>query len=85
MPLLVQCFNLGTTGAQQSGDMLQDLKTGHLLNASPRDQFYAQLLGSLLSCFVTISAYALFTSAYTVRVSGNGIGIAPPQTLTHEV
>eukprot|EP01138_Halocafeteria_seosinensis_P010339 gb/GECG01010557.1/.p1 GENE.gb/GECG01010557.1/~~gb/GECG01010557.1/.p1 ORF type:complete len:748 (+),score=55.69 gb/GECG01010557.1/:1-2244(+) len=30
-------------GAQQAGDMMQDLKTGHLLKASPRAQFLAQV------------------------------------------
>ena len=34
-------------GASQAGDMMQDLKTGHLLGASPRKQFIAQLLASV--------------------------------------
>lgn len=29
-----------------------DLKTGHLLEASPKAQFYGQLIGSFVSVFV---------------------------------
>jgi uncharacterized oligopeptide transporter (OPT) family protein len=45
---------------------MQDLKTGHLLHASPRAQFYAQLIGSSLSIIVTSTAYSLYTRAYTI-------------------
>jgi OPT family oligopeptide transporter len=53
-------------GAQQSGDLMQDLKTGHLLRASPRAQFFGQLIGSFFSVFVTVGAYALYTMAWPV-------------------
>ncbi|KZT42258.1 oligopeptide transporter [Sistotremastrum suecicum HHB10207 ss-3] len=53
-------------GAQQAGDLMQDLKTGHLLRASPRAQFYGQLIGSALSIFVTTTAFSLYTRAYTI-------------------
>ena len=53
-------------GAQQAGDLLQDLKTGHLLGASPRAQFYGQMFGSALSIFVTATAYTLYTRAYPI-------------------
>ncbi|KAG8906328.1 hypothetical protein FRB99_007108 [Tulasnella sp. 403] len=53
-------------GAQQAGDLMQDLKTGHLLHASPRAQFYGQLIGSSLSIFVSATAYQLYTRAYTI-------------------
>ena len=33
---------LAEAGAMQAGDLLQDLKAGHLLHASPRAQFYGQ-------------------------------------------
>jgi uncharacterized oligopeptide transporter (OPT) family protein len=45
---------------------MQDLKTGHLLHASPRAQFYGQLIGSSLSIPVTATAYNLYTRAYTI-------------------
>lgn len=31
---------------------MQDLKTGHLLGASPKAQFYGQMIGSLASSFI---------------------------------
>ncbi|KAJ8588465.1 OPT superfamily oligopeptide transporter [Rhizopogon salebrosus TDB-379] len=53
-------------GAQQAGDLMQDLKTGHLLRASPRAQFYGQLIGSSLSIIVSTTAYTLYQRAYTI-------------------
>ncbi|CDO74303.1 hypothetical protein BN946_scf184839.g8 [Trametes cinnabarina] len=53
-------------GAQQAGDLMQDLKTGHLIHASPRAQFYGQLIGSCLSIVVTTTAYSLYQSAYEI-------------------
>jgi len=45
---------------------MQDLKTGHLIHASPRAQFYGQLVGSALSILVTTTAYTLYTRAYAI-------------------
>ncbi|KAJ3479059.1 hypothetical protein NLI96_g9321 [Meripilus lineatus] len=53
-------------GAQQAGDLMQDLKTGHLIRASPRAQFYGQIIGSCLSIVVTATAYTLYTRAYQI-------------------
>ncbi|KAK7678572.1 hypothetical protein QCA50_018444 [Cerrena zonata] len=53
-------------GAQQAGDLMQDLKTGHLIRASPRAQFYGQLIGSSLSIIVTATAYTLYNRAYQI-------------------
>ncbi|KAF8558162.1 OPT superfamily oligopeptide transporter [Imleria badia] len=53
-------------GAQQAGDLMQDLKTGHLIHASPRAQFYGQLIGSSLSIIVSASAYTLYQRAYSI-------------------
>jgi len=57
---------ISEAGAQQAGDLMQDLKTGHLLRASPRAQFYAQLIGSFFSVFFTVAAYQLYSSAYQI-------------------
>ena len=46
--------------------MMQDFKTAHLLGVSPRAQFYAMLLGSGASVFVSVAAYALYTAAWEV-------------------
>ncbi|KIK63019.1 hypothetical protein GYMLUDRAFT_41321 [Collybiopsis luxurians FD-317 M1] len=53
-------------GAQQAGDLMQDLKTGHLLGAAPRALFYGQLIGSVVSIFVTTTAYSLYMRAYPI-------------------
>lgn len=50
----------------RAGDLMQDLKTGHLLHASPRAQFYGQLIGSSLSIIVSATAYDLYQKAYTI-------------------
>ncbi|KAK5583572.1 hypothetical protein RB653_005169 [Dictyostelium firmibasis] len=53
-------------GSQQAGDMMQDLKTGHLIKASPRVQFYGQLIGSFFSILFAVVAYELYSYAYTI-------------------
>ncbi|TFK20290.1 oligonucleotide transporter [Coprinopsis marcescibilis] len=53
-------------GAQQAGDLMQDLKTGHLVHASPRAQFYGQLIGSSVSIVVTTTAFTLYKRAYQI-------------------
>ncbi|KAK2460316.1 hypothetical protein APHAL10511_007705 [Amanita phalloides] len=53
-------------GAQQAGDLMQDLKTGHLCHASPRAQFFGQLIGSSVSILVTTIAYTLYNRAYVI-------------------
>ncbi|MCY4595242.1 MAG: OPT/YSL family transporter [Bryobacterales bacterium] len=51
-------------GASQAADMMQDLKTGRLVGASPRRQFIAQLWGIGAGVLFCIPAYLLVTSAY---------------------
>ena len=53
-------------GALQAGDMLQDLKTGHLLGASPKAQFWGQMIGSVVGAVVSAVVYKLYTNVYTV-------------------
>ena len=53
-------------GASQAGDMMQDLKTGHLLGASPRHQFKAQLVGIAAGVLSCVPVYALFDAAYDI-------------------
>lgn len=45
---------------------MQDLKTGHLCHASPRAQFYGQIIGSTVSILVTTTAYMLYNRAYAI-------------------
>lgn len=51
-------------GASQAADMMQDLKTGYLLGASPRKQFLAQLVGISTGVLLVVPVYYLFTTAY---------------------
>ena len=57
---------ISESGALQAGDLLQDLKTGHLLGASPKAQFYGQLIGSAVGAVVSASVYKLYTRVYQI-------------------
>lgn len=57
---------LSESGALQAGDLMQDLKTGHLLGASPKAQFYGQLVGSAVGAVVSAVVYKLYTRVYQV-------------------
>ncbi|PYH79183.1 OPT superfamily oligopeptide transporter [Aspergillus uvarum CBS 121591] len=54
------------SGALQAGDMMQDLKTGHLLGASPKAQFYGQMIGSLIGAVLSTAVYKMYVSVYEV-------------------
>ncbi|GFF69364.1 putative oligopeptide transporter YGL114W [Aspergillus udagawae] len=54
------------SGALQAGDMMQDLKTGHLLGASPKAQFYGQIIGSLVGAVLSTAVYRMYVSVYQV-------------------
>lgn len=45
---------------------MQDLKTGHLLGASPKAQFYGQLIGSLFGAVVSTAVYKMYIKVYEV-------------------
>lgn len=53
-------------GAQQAGDLMQDLKTGHLLGASPKAQFIAQYIGATWSIVLSSLVYKLYNKIYTI-------------------
>lgn len=53
-------------GAAQAGDMMHDLKTGHMLGASPYKQFKAQCVGIFVGMLVCIPVYKLFDAAYVI-------------------
>ncbi|VVT43672.1 uncharacterized protein SAPINGB_P000092 [Magnusiomyces paraingens] len=53
-------------GAQQAGDLMQDLKTGHLIGASPRAQFIAQVIGSIWSVILSAIVYRLYDTVYKI-------------------
>jgi OPT family oligopeptide transporter len=53
-------------GALQAGDLMQDLKTGHLLGAAPNAQFWGGVIGSAVGAIVSALIYRLYTSVYEV-------------------
>ena len=53
-------------GAQQAGDLMQDLKTGHLCGVSLRAQFLGQCLGSVFSAAAAVAAFNVFDAAFGV-------------------
>lgn len=53
-------------GAQQAGDLMQDLKTGHLIGADPKAQFIAQMIGSGWSVILSALVYRLYDSIYEI-------------------
>lgn len=54
------------SGASQAADMMQDLKTGHMLGANPYKQLKAQCIGIFFGILFAIPIYKLFDSAYTI-------------------
>ncbi len=46
--------------------MMQDLKTGKLLGATPRKQFIAQLIGVAAGVLIVVPIYILFDKAYQI-------------------
>lgn len=57
---------IAEAGAQQAGDLMQDLKTGHLIGASPQAQFVAQLIGTIYSVFLSSIMYKVYNSVYEI-------------------
>ncbi|KAG0151242.1 hypothetical protein CROQUDRAFT_712984 [Cronartium quercuum f. sp. fusiforme G11] len=55
---------LAGAAANQTTDMVGDLRTGHLLGASPTSQFYAQLIGAFFSIILAPTLFILFAQAY---------------------
>ena len=49
-------------GALQAGDLMQDLKTGHLLGAAPVAQFWGQVIGATVGAVVSAFIYRLYTA-----------------------
>ena len=57
---------ISEAAALQAGDMAQDLKAGHLMGASPKAQFYGQLIGSVVGAFTSAIVYRLYTNIYKI-------------------
>lgn len=57
---------ISSAGASQAGDMMQDLKTGRMLGASPRKQIIAQCIGIAAGIPVATGVFFLFNEAYEI-------------------
>jgi OPT family oligopeptide transporter len=57
---------LSESGALQAGDLMQDLKTGHLIGAAPSAQFYGQIIGSAVGAVISAAVYKLYTRVYDI-------------------
>lgn len=60
---------VSASAASQAVDMVSDLKTGHLIGASPKAQFYGQAVGSLIGAIIGLGFWKIFTLAYPCIVS----------------
>ena len=54
---------IACAAAAQASDLTGDLKTGHLIGAKPIAQYFAQLCGAFVSCFLSVAFFILFTTA----------------------
>ena len=57
---------ISESAALQAGDLMQDLKTGHLLGAAPNAQFWGQIIGSAVGAVVSAGVYKLYTRVYKI-------------------
>ncbi|KPM41219.1 hypothetical protein AK830_g5375 [Neonectria ditissima] len=53
-------------GALQAGDLMQDLKTGHLLGAAPKAQFWGQVIGATAGAILSAFIYRVYTRVYEI-------------------
>ncbi|KAF1944784.1 OPT superfamily oligopeptide transporter [Clathrospora elynae] len=57
---------ISESAALQAGDLLQDLKCGHLIGAAPNAQFWGQMIGSAVGAVLSAVVYKLYTNVYTI-------------------
>jgi hypothetical protein len=56
--------SLAGQAASHSADMVTDLKIGHLMSATPKGQFWAQLWGTVSTIVPMVGAFLVYTKAY---------------------
>jgi OPT family oligopeptide transporter len=61
---------ISESAALQAGDLLQDLKCGHLLGAAPKAQFWGQMIGSAVGAVISALVYKLYTHVYAGQIPG---------------
>ncbi len=73
---------VSSSGASEAADMMQDLKTGYLLGATPRLQVYAQFIGVAVGALICVPVFFLLVGA-----DGGNIGteaMPAPAAITWE-
>ncbi|KAG0323615.1 hypothetical protein BGZ99_002670 [Dissophora globulifera] len=60
----LMCANIAASVCSQAVDMVGDLKTAHLIGASPRAMLGAQLTGSVFAIGIAIPLFIVYTKAY---------------------
>ncbi|KAF9918417.1 hypothetical protein FBU30_000214 [Linnemannia zychae] len=60
----LMCANIAASVCSQAVDMVGDLKTAHLIGASPRAMLGAQLIGSVFAIAIAVPLFMLYTQAY---------------------
>ena len=63
--------SIAAQAASHGVDMTGDLKTGHLLRAAPKAQFWAQVLGSIIGIWLSVGLFVLFAEAYPCIIDLN--------------
>jgi uncharacterized oligopeptide transporter (OPT) family protein len=56
--------SLAGQAAHHSVDMTSDLKIGHLLSATPKGQFWAQMVGTVAGIVPLTGLFVVYTNAY---------------------
>lgn len=74
IPTNLMSAGITGAGASQAGDMMQDLKTGYLLGAKPRNQFKAQLFGIMAGVACAVPIYLLYDKAWDIGSAGSKLG-----------
>ncbi|KAL9053916.1 MAG: hypothetical protein Q9162_004489 [Coniocarpon cinnabarinum] len=66
IPVNLLAGAISESAALQAGDLLQDLKTGHLLGAAPAAQFWGQMIGSVIGAVLSAAVYRLYVGVYEI-------------------
>lgn len=64
-----------------AGDISQDLKTGHILKATPKNQQIAQIIGVIVSAFIIAPVLTLLHKSYGIGTGEPGALNAPQASL----
>ncbi|GAB7351893.1 hypothetical protein MBLNU459_g2436t1 [Dothideomycetes sp. NU459] len=69
--------SLASMGANQASDLVGDFRVGFLLRTSPRQQWFAQAIGTLVAVILAPAMFMLFSKAYPCIIDLNYEGNCP--------